>query len=89
MKLLKKKIIFYDNNLLANPFIENILDELIELKLNVKYLIWNLKVVLMEEFLRKKPELAKKLKDAGFKNPKIAWDGPYKSWEKIKNKLIF
>ncbi len=31
------KIIFWDNNILANPYIHNILDELIELKLDVDF----------------------------------------------------
>ncbi len=31
-EIIMKKIIFYDNNILANKYIENILNELIELK---------------------------------------------------------
>jgi len=34
-----KKLVFYDNNFLANPFIKNILNELIELK-KEKKIIW-------------------------------------------------
>lgn len=35
-EIIKRKLIFYDNNLLANPYIENILKELIELKKSIK-----------------------------------------------------
>ena len=90
-EIIKKKIVFYDNNLLANPFIENILDELIELKSQRKLSYVESQSGFDGRILRKKPELAKKLKEAGFKNPKIAWDGPFDDWKKIeeqKNILI-
>ena len=86
-EIVKKKIIFYDNNILANPFIDNILDELIELKSQRKISYVESQSGFDGRILRKRPELAKKLKDAGFKNPKIAWDGPYKSKEKIKKQI--
>lgn len=69
-----KKIIFYDNNLLANPHIENILDELIELKKEKKITYVESQSGFDGRVLKEKPYLAVKLKDAGFKNPKIAWD---------------
>lgn len=86
-EIVKKKIIFYDNNLLANPFIDNILDELIELKNNREISYLESQSGFDGRILRKRPELAEKLKKAGFKNPKIAWDGPYKSWKKIKKQI--
>lgn len=52
-EIIKKKIIFYDNNLLANRYIKNILNELIELKKIKKSHTANLKVDLMVEFLLK------------------------------------
>lgn len=86
-EIVKKKIIFYDNNFLANPNIENILNELIELKKQHKISYLESQSGFDGRILRKKPYLAKMLKEAGFKNPKIAWDGPYKSWKKIKQQI--
>ena len=83
-EIIKKKIIFYDNNLLANPYIDNILDELIELKTQRKISYVESQSGFDGRILMKKPELALKLKLAGFKNPKIAWDGPYDDWKKIE-----
>lgn len=70
----KKKVIFYDNNLLANEYIDDILDELIELKKEKKISYLESQSGFDGRILRKKPHLAEKLKKAGFKNPKIAWD---------------
>lgn len=73
-KIIKKRVIFYDNNLLANPKIEDILNELIELKNEHKINYLESQSGFDGRILEKKPFLAKMLKDAGFKNPKIAWD---------------
>ena len=82
-----KKIIFYDNNLLANVYIENILEELIELKKERKITYVESQSGFDGRILRKKPHLAKMLKDAGFKNPKIAWDYGIKQAPKIKEQI--
>ena len=82
-----KKIIFYDNNLLANEHIENILNELIELKKEKKITYVESQSGFDGRILRKKPHLAKMLKDAGFKNPKIAWDYGIKQAPKIKEQI--
>jgi len=86
-EIIKKKIIFYDNNILANKYIENILNELIELK--------NKKIISYCEsqsgfdgrILIKKPFIGRLLKEAGFKNPKIAWDGSIDEKDDIKKQL--
>ena len=83
----KKKVIFYDNNLLANEHIENILEELIELKKERKITYVESQSGFDGRVLRKKPYLAKKLKNAGFKNPKIAWDYGIKQAQKIKEQI--
>ena len=78
-EIIRKNLVFYDNNLLRNPHIENLLNDLIRLR--------NEKVITKCEsqsgfdgrILRKKPELASLLKKANFKDPKIAWDGPFKA----------
>lgn len=83
----KKKIIFYDNNLLANTFIEDILKELIELKKEKKISYVESQSGFDGRILTKKPYLAEMLKDAGFKNPKIAWDHSFKQYDSIKKQI--
>jgi len=70
-----KKIIFYDNNLLLNPYIDNILNELIELKQEGKIYWVESQSGFDGRVLYKKPYLAEMLKKAGFRYPRIAWDG--------------
>lgn len=82
-----KKIIFYDNNLLANEHIENILDDLIELKKEKKITYVESQSGFDGRILMKKPHLAEKLKKAGFKNPKIAWDHRLKDAPRIKKQI--
>ena len=82
-----KKIIFYDNNLLANEHIENILDELIELKKEKKVTYVESQSGFDGRILMKKPHLAEKLKEAGFKNPKIAWDHRMRDAPRIKKQI--
>ncbi|WP_296847663.1 radical SAM protein [uncultured Methanobrevibacter sp.] len=82
-----KKIIFYDNNLLANPHIENILDELIELKKEKKITYVESQSGFDGRILMEKPHLADKLKKAGFKNPKIAWDHSVNQAPQIKEQI--
>lgn len=86
-EIIKKKLVFYDNNLLANQFIEDILNELIELKKEKKITYVESQSGFDGRILRKKPHLAKMLKDAGFKNPKIAWDYGIVQAPKIKEQL--
>lgn len=87
LKNKKKKVIFYDNNLLANEYIENILKELIELKKEKKISYVESQSGFDGRILRKKPHLAKMLKEAGFKNPKIAWDYGLVQAPKIKEQI--
>lgn len=77
----KKKVIFYDNNFLINPYVENILKELILLKRKRIIRECECQSGFDGRILREKPHLAKMLKDAGFIFPKIAWDGHYKTWK--------
>lgn len=83
----KQKVIFYDNNLLANQYIEDILEELIELKKEKKINYLESQSGFDGRILTKKPHLAKMLKDAGFKNPKIAWDHRFKEKNLIKKQI--
>lgn len=67
-------LVFYDNNLLANPFIENILGELVELKKKKKITWCEAQSGFDVTILLEKPHLGGLLKRAGFRYPRIAWD---------------
>lgn len=86
-EIFKKKIVFYDNNLLANPNIEDILRELVLLKRKRKILHCESQSGFDGRILRKKPYLAKMLKESGFVYPKIAWDGSVKSWRNREKEI--
>lgn len=80
-----KEILFYDNNLLSNPYIKNILEELIHLKNTKKISHCECRVGIDYRIINKKPYLSNLLKQAGFRNIKIAWDGDLELYEDIKN----
>jgi len=82
-----KRLVFYDNNLLANPFIENILDEIIQQRGNKNYPTCESQSGFDGRILLERPYLAALLKQAGFSNPRIAWDDTYESWQSIKRQL--
>ncbi|MDP1553207.1 MAG: cobalamin B12-binding domain-containing protein [Methanobacteriaceae archaeon] len=86
-EIVKKKIIFYDNNLIANPFIKNILNELIELKKKRKIRYIESQSGFDGRILIKKPGIALLLKQTGLKNPKIAWDGPITDAKNIAKQI--
>ena len=86
-RVFKKKLIFYDNNLLANPYIETILRELILLKSQRKITNCESQSGFDGRILRKKPYLGEMLKRSGFIYPKIAWDGSVKSWKNRKKEI--
>ena len=84
-EIVKNKLVFYDNNLLANPFIEEILKELVDLKVNGRNVYSESQSGFDGRLLTLK--IAKLLKKAKFIIPRIAWDGPYKDWKKIKKQI--
>lgn len=84
-EIVKNKLVFYDNNLLANPYIEKILKELAELKLNGRQVYSESQSGFDGRLLTFK--LAKLLKEARFINPRIAWDGPFDVWNNIENQI--
>lgn len=84
-EIVKNKLVFYDNNLLANPFIEKILKELSELKIKGKHVYSESQSGLDGRLLSLK--LAKLLKKARFINPRLAWDGPFKDCAKIEKQI--
>lgn len=86
-EIIKKKVVFYDNNLLMNPNIDNILDELIELKQSGKIKWCESQSGFDGRILLKKPRLANKIKQAGFRSPRIAWDGSFEEANNVKKQI--
>lgn len=80
-EVVKKKLIFYDNNLLSNPHVDNILNELIRLRKHKKIRYCEAQSGIDARLLTQ--EIADKLYKAGFKNIQFAWDGYYKEKEDI------
>lgn len=79
----KPNVLFYDNNLLANPYIGSILDELAEFRLpDGRRVRCEAQCGLDARLLTS--DLARALKLARFGRPRIAWDGRYSDWPKIK-----
>jgi hypothetical protein len=86
-EIVARNIVFYDNNLLANPHIADILNELIVLK-KEKHILWcEAQSGFDGRILEKNPYIAKMLKKAGFRNIRIAWDGSYDQHVRIQNQL--
>lgn len=81
------KVIIYDNNFLMNPHIENILGELIWLKQKGITRIIECQSGIDGRVLQKQPKLARMMKEAGFRYPRIAWDWGYNQHENIKTQL--
>ena len=83
----KKNLVFYDNNLLANPHIKELLNELIRLRKEKKITRCESQSGFDGRILHKNENLAKLLKEANFKDPKIAWDGPFKSYKRREEEI--
>lgn len=86
-EIVKKNLVFYDNNFLANPYAEDILKELIELKKERRISYIESQSGFDGRVMRKNPHLAKLIKEAGFKSPRIAWDHKFVSANAIKEQL--
>ena len=80
-------LVFYDNNILANPNIESILDELATAKFNKRTVYSECQSGFDGRVLLKNPHLAMKLRLAHFINPRIAWDGPLVHFKTIKKQI--
>jgi len=81
------KLIFYDNNFLANPHIEQLLEEISQLRYKEKPVYCESQSGFDGRILLEKPHLTKLLKKARFKNVRIAWDHGYSEWKIIKKQL--
>ncbi|MFH1259020.1 MAG: Fe-S oxidoreductase [Elusimicrobiota bacterium] len=74
-EICSNRVIFYDNNLLANPHIKEILEELKNAKYNGRVVYSESQCGIDGRLLT--TEVAKLLKQARFLNPRIAWDHSY------------
>ncbi len=83
----KKNLVFYDNNLLNNPYIEDLLNELIRLRKEKKISRCESQSGFDGRLLHENENLAFLLKEANFKDPKIAWDGPFKSFKRREEEI--
>ena len=86
-ELIRKNLVFYDNNFLDNPNIEELLQELIRLRNEKKITRCESQSGFDGRFLHKNENLAKLLKKANFKDPKIAWDGPVKGYKRREKEI--
>ena len=83
----KNKVIFYDNNILANPHIKDILQSLVRLKINKKPVLFESQSGFDGRVLEKDPELAILIKKAKFHNVRIAWDNGLADKDAIKRQI--
>lgn len=83
----KNRLVFYDNNLLANRYIEDVLDELSQFKLNGKVVHSECQSGIDGRILVGRPSVAIKLKKARFLNPRLAWDSPLSDYKSIKEQI--
>jgi len=85
----KNKVIFFDNNFLANKHIKQILSDLINLNVNGKPMRFECQSGLDGRLLERDPELAHLLRRAHFHNLRIAWDNSLSDFRSIKRQLDY
>ncbi len=85
----KNKIIFFDNNFLANPNKKQILKDLAELWINHKPVTFESQSGFDGRLLERDPELALLLKKAKFQNIRIAWDNSVEDAPSIKKQIDY
>lgn len=86
-EIIARKVVFYDNNFLHNPHIGSILEELIELKKEGRIASCESQSGFDGRILKEKQYLARKLKEAGFIYPRIAWDSRIKDYKYVKSEI--
>jgi hypothetical protein len=84
-EICKNYVIFYDNNLLANPNIEKILEELASIRIGGRSVVCESQCGI--DGLLLTTDLAKLLRKAHFLYPRIAWDHKHKNHEQIKAQI--
>jgi hypothetical protein len=85
LEIKSNKLIFYDNNFLANPDIENILELLAVHRYDNKVIQCESQSGIDGRILEQKPHLAMMLKKARFNEVRIAWDFGYQDYKRVAN----
>jgi hypothetical protein len=83
----KNKVIFYDNNLLANPHVKDVLKSFQSFRINEKPVIFESQSGFDGRILEKIPELMELIKKARFQNIRIAWDNGLNDKNSIKKQI--
>jgi hypothetical protein len=86
-RIIKNKVIFYDNNFLRNPNIRDCLRRMAKMRIDGKSLVCESQSGFDGRILDQ--ELAILLKEAGFRNPRIAWDNSIDDFEEIRRQVGF
>ena len=81
----KNRVLFYDNNFLANPYIENILEEIAAIRVNGRVVVCESQCGIDGRLLTY--DMACLLKKAHLAYPRIAWDHEYEQHEQIKAQI--
>ena len=84
-EICSNKLVFYDNNMLANPHIKDIFEEISEFRYKGKPIYCESQSGFDGRLLDL--EFAKLLKKARFQNPRIAWDWSYDQNKQIKKQI--
>ena len=79
------KLIFYDNNILANPYIKDILKEIADFRYKGRPVICESQCGFDRRLLT--PNIAALIKKARFTNVRIAWDGPYSKSKEVEKQI--
>jgi len=79
------KLVFYDNNLLANPHIRNILEEIARFKHKGRPVYCESQCGFDGRLLTS--QIATLIRKANFRNVRIAWDGPYSEFIETKKQI--
>lgn len=85
----KNKVIFFDNNFLANTHVKSILNDLSNLKICGKAVTCESQSGFDGRLLERDSELAKLLRKARFQNIRIAWDNSFSDYLSIKKQIKF
>lgn len=83
----KNRVVFYDNNFLANPFVDELLERLNQVQVAGRRVQFECQSGFDGRILQERPELAAALRQANFKYPRIAWDGPLSDASDIRRQI--
>lgn len=85
----KNRVIFFDNNFLANKHIKEILKDLSELRIKGTKMVYESQSGFDGRLLEKDPVLSEMLKKANFQNIRFAWDNAVSEYSSIKRQLSY